>query len=166
VDAPCAINEFDPQLELQATPGESRAAGRPCWTDCRPFLTGAPVSTTPASVGVGLVAAAWLSASSVTPDLHPTWRYGPSSSNIERTKQHTDLGKLDGTTPCVPTSRPSQGGGTGSNPVGAANESPGQSHSSEWLAGFSPLVANGVPMYFRGYGHEGVHPPTGRCLGA
>jgi integrase len=26
-------------------------------------------------------------------------------------------------------------------------QTPGQSHSAEWLAGFSPLVANGVPMY-------------------
>jgi hypothetical protein len=33
------------------------------------------------------------SRSSVTPDLHPTRRYGPSSSNIEWTVQHADLGK-------------------------------------------------------------------------
>ena len=32
------------------------------------------------------------SRSSVTPDLHPTWRYGPLSSNIEGRAQHADLG--------------------------------------------------------------------------
>ena len=74
----------------------------------------------PRSPHVRLPTAAWFSASSVTPDLHPTWRYRSSSSNTERTTQHVDLGKLDAAAPCALVSRPSQGGGTGSNPVGAA----------------------------------------------